>query len=327
MKTKNITFIDLFSGIGGFRLALEKQNFKCSFSSEINPHACEMYQLNYDDNPCCDITQLDPNILDDFDILCGGFPCQAFSIAGKKLGFEEARGTLFFDVCRIISIKKPKVVFLENVKNLTLHDNGNTIKVIVKSLEDLGYFVQYKVLNAKDFGVPQNRERIFIVASLDKPFDFDKVKQSTQIIKIKDILENNTDYLNPNEYTLLQNTNQNNNSGLIFAGYLNKTIRKGVKENSLHLSRVHRQPNRIYSVLGTHPTLSSQESAGRYYILLENNQVRKLTIRECIRLMGFPENFKLTGGKNQIYQRLGNSVCVPMVTAIAEEIKNQFFTF
>jgi DNA (cytosine-5)-methyltransferase 1 len=327
MKTKNITFIDLFSGIGGFRLALEKQNFKCSFSSEINSHACEMYQLNYGDNPFCDITQFDPNNLNNFDILCGGFPCQAFSIAGKKLGFEEARGTLFFDICRILSVKKPKVVFLENVKNLTLHDNGNTIKVIIQSLEDLGYFVQYKVLNAKDFGVPQNRERIFIVASLDKPFNFDKVKQHSKFVKIKDILENNTDYLKPNEYTLLTNTNKNDKSGLIFAGYLNKTIRKGVKENSLHLSRVHRQPNRIYSVLGTHPTLSSQESAGRYYILLENNQVRKLTIRECIRLMGFPEDFKLTGGKNQIYQRLGNSVCVPMVTAIADEIKNQFFTF
>lgn len=327
MKTKNITFIDLFSGIGGFRLALEKQNFQCSFSSEINSHACELYQLNYGDNPFCDITQIDPNNLNNFDILCGGFPCQAFSIAGKKLGFEEARGTLFFDICRILSVKKPKVVFLENVKNLTLHDNGNTIKVIIQSLEDLGYFVQYKVLNAKDFGVPQNRERIFIVASLDKPFNFDKVKQHSKFVKIKDILENNTDYLKPNEYTLLTNTNKNDKSGLIFAGYLNKTIRKGVKENSLHLSRVHRQPNRIYSVLGTHPTLSSQESAGRYYILLENNQVRKLTIRECIRLMGFPEDFKLTGGKNQIYQRLGNSVCVPMVTAIADEIKNQFFTF
>ena len=319
-------FIDLFAGIGGFRLALERLGGECVFSSEINPHACQMYESNYGDNPFCDITQLDPKIVPDFDILCGGFPCQAFSIAGKKLGFEEARGTLFFDICRILKEKKPKVVFLENVKNLKDHDKGNTLKVILDSLTDLGYQVSFRLLNAKDFGVPQNRERIIIVATLDKAFNFDKVKIIGKEVCIKDILEDNSDYLPKKDYTLIESSNKKESSGLLFSGYMNKTIRKGVNPNNLHLSRVHRQPNRIYSVLGTHPTLSSQESAGRYYVLLENGEVRKLTINECYRLMGFPSDFKLVGAKNNLYARIGNSVCVPMIQSVGEEIVSQFFS-
>lgn len=142
-------FIDLFAGIGGFRLALESLGGECVFSAEINPHACEMYQANYGENPKNDITKIDPKTIPDFDILCAGFPCQAFSIAGKQKGFEEARGTLFFDICKVLNEKKPKVVFLENVKNLKIHDNGNTLKVILSSLENLGYTVSYQVLKCK----------------------------------------------------------------------------------------------------------------------------------------------------------------------------------
>lgn len=316
-------FIDLFAGIGGFRLALEKLGGKCIFSAEINPHACEMYEANYGENPQNDITKIEPKIIPDFEILCAGFPCQAFSIAGKKRGFEEARGTLFFDLCRIINEKKPKVVFLENVKNLKNHNNGETLKVILGLLEELGYFVSFKVFNAKNFGVPQNRERIIIVASLEKSFDFEAVKISKKKICINDILEENKEYLEPFQYKLIDNPTNQKDSGLIFAGYLDKTTRKGVKANSLHLSRVHRQPNRIYSAKGTHPTLSSQESAGRYYVLLDNNQVRKLSVEECYRLMGFPATFKLVGAKNKLYERIGNSVCVPMMHAIGKEIVNQ----
>jgi DNA (cytosine-5)-methyltransferase 1 len=316
-------FIDLFAGIGGFRLALESLGGKCVFSAEINPHACEMYEANYGDNPYNDITKLDPKNLPEFDILCAGFPCQAFSIAGKKKGFEEARGTLFFDICRILNEKKPKVVFLENVKNLVNHNNGETFKVIIGLLEDLGYFVSYRLLNAKNFGVPQNRERIIIVASLDKKFNFDLVKLSKKKVSLNNILESNAEYIEKEKYTLIEKTVQQKDSGLIFSGYLNKTIRKGVKDNSFHLSRVHRQPNRIYSAKGTHPTLSSQETAGRYYILLDNKEVRKLTIQECYRLMGFPPSFKLVGAKNKLYERVGNSVCVSMMQAIGKEIVSQ----
>jgi len=316
-------FIDLFAGIGGFRLALENLGGKCVFSAEINPHACEMYEANYGDNPQNDITKLNPKDIPDFDILCAGFPCQAFSIAGKQKGFEEARGTLFFDICRILSEKKPKIVFLENVKHLKNHNGGETLKVILGLLENLGYQVCYKVLNAKNFGVPQNRERIIIVASLDKMFNFDLIKNNKKAVSINDILEQNNDFINIDSYTLLKEVTKQKESGLIFSGYLNKTTRKGVRENTLHLSRVHRQPNRIYSSKGTHPTLSSQESAGRYYILLDNNQVRNLTILECFKLMGFPNTFKLVGSKNKLYERIGNSVCVPMMQAVGEEIIQQ----
>jgi len=318
-------FIDLFAGIGGFRLALERLGGTCVFSSEINPHACEMYKANHGEDPFCDITKLSPITVPDFDILCAGFPCQAFSIAGKKLGFEETRGTLFFDICRILKEKKPKVVFLENVKNLKNHDNGNTLKVIISLLQELGYNVDYRILNARNFGIPQNRERIIIVASIGHKFNFEKVLLTPPNTSLNDILEDNSDYISENQYTLIPTTNKKESSGLIFSGYMNKTIRKGVKPDSLHLSRVHRQPNRIYSSSGCHPTLSSQESGGRYYILLDNKKVRKLTLNECYKLMGFPSNFKLLGSKNNLYARVGNSVCVPMIEAVGEQIKNQFF--
>jgi DNA (cytosine-5)-methyltransferase 1 len=316
-------FIDLFAGIGGFRLALEQLGGQCVFSAEINPHACQMYEANYGDNPSNDITKLNPKDIPDFDILCAGFPCQAFSIAGRQKGFEEARGTLFFDICRILNEKKPKVVFLENVKHLKNHNKGETLKVIVELLENLGYQVSYKVLNAKNFGVAQNRERVIIVASLDKIFNFDLLQLSKKKVCLNDIIEENNEYLDEKAYTLLSKTSQQKDSGLIFSGYLNKTTRKGVRENSLHLSRVHRQPNRIYSAKGTHPTLSSQEKAGRYYILLDNQKVRKLTIKECYKLMGFPTTFKLIGSNSQLHERIGNSVCVPMMHAVGKQIVEQ----
>lgn len=153
---KNIKFIDLFAGIGGIRLGFEKNGYKCIYSNEINDHACEMYEANFGVNPKGDITKLDPKTLPDFDVLVGGFPCQSFSICGKQKGFDDARGTLFFDICRILDEKKPMAFMLENVFNLVTHDKGNTFKVMQKSLNDLGYTISYKVLNARDFGVPQN---------------------------------------------------------------------------------------------------------------------------------------------------------------------------
>lgn len=160
--SEKVKFIDLFAGIGGFRLGFEQNGCECVFSSEIEPHACEMYELNFNENPYCDITTLDPKTIPDFDILCAGFPCQAFSICGKQKGFyDETRGTLFFDICRILGEKKPKAFVLENVFNLATHDKGRTLSVMLNSLEALGYTVTHRVLNARDFNVPQNRERIF----------------------------------------------------------------------------------------------------------------------------------------------------------------------
>jgi len=177
---KKLKFIDLFAGIGGIRLGFERAGCECVFSSEIDRHACEMYEANYGDNPYCDITKLDANDIPDFDILCAGFPCQSFSICGRQKGFyDEIRGTLFFDICRLLEAKKPSAFMLENVFNLEKHDKGKTLSVMLDALNSLGYSVSYNVLNARDFGVPQNRERIIIVGNKKgRFFDFKKLQKN-----------------------------------------------------------------------------------------------------------------------------------------------------
>ena len=318
-------FIDLFSGIGGFRQGFEKIGCECVFSCEINSKCREVYTVNFGEVPFADISNINPADLADFDILVAGFPCQPFSICGKKLGFEDTRGTLFFEICKIIKIKQPKVIVLENVKHLIHHDKGNTLKVIIASLEDLGYSVNYKILNAKDFGIPQHRERIFIIATQDKPFNFSRLK--TQLTpKLWEFLDETGDFeiLDKSEYTLIESPRKQD-SGLVFVGYRNKgTWKTGVRPNTEHLSRVHRQPNRIYSVDGVHPTIPSQETSGRFFIYIpEQDMVRKLTLKECYRLMGFPEDFKSYPSPGESYKQIGNSVCVPVVEAIAQEILSQ----
>lgn len=325
---KKPTFIDLFAGIGGIRLGFEKAGFNCVFSNEIDDHACEMYEANFGVNPKGDIKKLDAKSLPNFDVLVGGFPCQSFSICGKQKGFDDARGTLFFDVCRILKEKSPFAFMLENVSNLEKHDKGNTFKVMYKCLTELGYFVSYKVLNARDFGVPQNRERIIIVGCKEKLFDFTKLK-TKRIESMKPFLDKQGDfeYLQKSEYTLIpkEHIKKQNKSGLIFCGYRNKKMRvKGVRPGTEYLSRVHKMPNRIYSDEGTHPTIASQETSGRYWIYTDG-KVRKLTINECYRFFGFPEDFKKTGLLSKQYLRIGNSVCVNMINAVACEMKAQFF--
>lgn len=321
-------FIDLFAGIGGFRIALENVGGKCVFSSEIDPHACDMYEANFGENPYCDITTLDPDNIPDFDVLCGGFPCQAFSICGKQKGFiDETRGTLFFDIIRILQKKKPKVFILENVKNLTTHDKGRTLSIMLDTLHELGYTVNYQVLNAKDFGLPQNRERIILVGNLKGVhFDFNKLKKKeSKPMKYFLDVRGEFEYLNPSEYTILENKyiKEQPNSGLIFIGYRNKPIRKaGVRPNTEHLSRVHRQINRIYSSEGMHPTIASQEVNGRFFIY-DKDRVRKLTLDECYRFFGFPDDFKKVGNSSKLYERIGNSVCIPVIQSVAEEVKTQ----
>jgi len=320
-------FIDLFAGIGGFRQGFESQGHECVFSCEIDKHCQTVYYNNYGEMPASDITQIEATEIPEFDILLAGFPCQPFSISGYKKGFDDTRGTLFFDICRILETKKPPIVVLENVKHLVHHDKGNTFQVIIKTLEELGYYVEWKVLNAKDFGLPQNRERIIIIATLLKPFNFSLIQKS-QPQKLEDFLDKEGDfeYLDKSEYTLIKNPVLQK-SGLIFVGYRNKAIwKKGIRENTLHLSRVHRQPNRIYSIKGVHPTIPSQETSGRFFIYLpEEDKVRKLTINECYRIMGFPENFKRCDKISEQYKQIGNSVAIPMIKEIAKQLKEQGF--
>ena len=326
----DIKFIDLFAGIGGFRMGFEKAGFSCVFSSEFNPACQKVYQSNYGELPKGDITKIAAKDIPDFDILCAGFPCQPFSICGKKLGFNDTRGTLFFDVCRIIKEKEPKVVVLENVKHLINHDKKKTFNVILSTLSELGYSVNYKILDSSKFGVPQSRERILIIGSKDAQFDFDDLQEQPPL-PIRSIIEEEGVFecLKENEYTLLDSEKiRTQKSGLIFCGYRNKQIwKKGIRPNTEHLSRCHRQPNRIYSIDGCHPTLPSQETSGRFWIYIpEKNIVRKLTITECYKLMGFPSDFKIDKNKGNAYKQCGNSVVVPMIYELAKSIKRQFYT-
>ena len=314
-------------GVGGIRLGMEEAGFHCIMSSDINKECQRTYFENYGELPQGDIVEINEKDIPDHDVLCAGFPCQPFSISGKQKGFDDTRGTLFFEICPIIKERKPSVVFLENVKHLVHHDHGRTLEVIIKKIKELGYTASWKVLNGSDFGIPQNRERIIIIGSLKGRFDFDKIETQPRK-RLIDFLDKDGDfkYLMEDEYTLLENPKQQPASGLIFAGYRNKSIRKvGVRPGTIHLSRVHKQPNRIYSVYGIHPTLPSQETSGRYFILTQDNRVRKLTLDECWRIMGFPEKYKKISATCEQYKQLGNSVCVPMIAAVASEIRNQFF--
>jgi DNA (cytosine-5)-methyltransferase 1 len=318
-------FIDLFAGIGGFRSGFDEVGYNCVFSSEIDIDCRRVYQANFGENPFGDITKINPKDIPDFDILLAGFPCQPFSISGRKLGFEDTRGTLFFDICRIIREKKPKVVVLENVKHLLHHDRKRTFSTIIATLIQLGYMVSYQILNAKDFGLPQNRERIFIIASKSQKFYFHSLKTESKVI-LRDFIgtQGDFEYLDKSEYTLIEKPVKQE-TGLIFVGYRNKNIWKvGVRPNTEHLSRVHRQPNRIYSIDGVHPTIPSQETSGRFFIYIpEEDRVRKLTIDECYKIMGFSEDFIRHSTIGKQYEQIGNSVAVPVIKAVAKGIIEQ----
>lgn len=321
-------FIDLFSGIGGFHLGFKNSGYECVMSCDIDENARLTYCANHKMMPLGDITKIDMDDIPEHDVLTAGFPCQPFSISGKKQGFSDTRGTMFFYICNIIKDKKPRVVFLENVKFLLHHDGGRTLEVIISSLEDLGYNVSYSLQNSLNFGVPQNRERIIIIATRGKKFDFKALKRQKDYPILKDFLEEECekmDYLSEDEYSLIDSPVKQEKSGLKFIGYRNKNIRKkGVRENTMHLSRVHKQPNRIYCIYGTHPTLSSQEVSGRFFIYNPHiEKVRKLTLRECYNIMGFPKDFIIHSSRSEAYKQIGNSVCVPMIIKIAEEIKTQ----
>ncbi len=319
----NFTFIDLFAGIGGFRIPLQESGGRCVFSSEFNTHAQNVYEKNYGEMPFGDITKIPMDYIPEHDVLTAGFPCQPFSISGKMKGFEDTRGTLIYNVFKIIDAKHPKVVFLENVKHLVYHDGGKTFKTIIEGLERLGYICSYKVLNASDFGVPQNRERIIIIGCKKKKFDFSKLTPLPRKY-IKDILDppdSTFEYLKE-PYTILEDC-KIQPSGLMFAGYRNKAIRKaGVRPGTENLSRVHKQPNRIYHINGVHPAIPSQETSGRFWIY-DGVNVRKLTINECYRLMGFPDNFIKDRSISEEYRQIGNSVCIPMIKEIIKQIKEQ----
>jgi DNA (cytosine-5)-methyltransferase 1 len=312
-------FIDLFAGIGGMRQAAELNGGTCVFSSEINRDAASTYEANFGERPHGDITIVDENDIPEHDVIFGGFPCQPFSICGFKRGFEDTRGTLFFHILRIAKAKRPSCLVLENVKHFANHDGGNTLRVVVEALEEIGYSVSVEVINAVDFGLPQNRDRTIIVASLGGLFNFSGLIRSPRV-SVASVLETDGpfEFVDPGQYTLLGDevVKVQKQSGLRFVGYRNRNLRKiGVREGTEHLSRVHKQPNRIYCATATHPTLAAGESSGRYWILVDG-VVRKLTMRECYRLQGFPDSFRISSSATSAYRQIGNSVPVPMISEV-----------
>lgn len=310
---KNYKFIDLFAGLGGFRLALESLGAKCVYSNEWDPHAQKVYADNFGHIPEGDITKVDEKTIPNHDILCAGFPCQAFSISGKQRGFEDSRGTLFFDVARIVKEKKPKIVFMENVKNFATHDGGKTLSVVKSTMEELGYTFYQKVLNSVTYGMPQKRERIYMVCfrnDLDiNTFKFPKPFKLTRYVNdflLKDETIVESLYIDrPDTY---YNDTEDNK-------YSDKPIRLGIVNKG-------GQGERIYSTKGIAITLSAHgggafAKTGGYLV---NGRPRKLHPRECARLMGFPDSYKISSSFNQAYKQFGNSIVIDVLQYIAIEI-------
>lgn len=308
------SYIDLFAGIGGFHIALSSFGAKCEFVSEWDRHAASTYQKNFGCKVHGDVTKIEEKKIPPHDILCAGFPCQAFSISGKQLGFEDTRGTLFFEIARIVDYHHPKLVFLENVANFARHDDGKTLSKIVGILEDLEYTVFHNVLNSSKFGIPQDRSRIYILGfhkSLSvKEYVFPK--EYGEIKPLKNILERTVDnsfYL-PLKYKPVI-TEAFSENEFLFPEIKNKPVRIGYVNKG-------GQGERIYHPSGQAITLSAYGGGvgAKTGLYLVDDEIRKLTPRECCRLMGFPENFIIHENKNQAYQQFGNAVVVDVLQAI-----------
>jgi DNA (cytosine-5)-methyltransferase 1 len=316
-------FIDLFAGIGGFRIAMQNLGGKCVFTSEWDKEAQKTYRANFGEVPFGDITK--PHIKNyipkEFDVLCAGFPCQAFSIAGKRGGFDDTRGTLFFDVAEIIKKHKPKAIFLENVKGLRSHDKGQTLATILNVLRtDLGYFVpEPKIINAKEFGVPQNRERIYIVGFRKDTgiTEFEYPKPFKKKAKFADVKEKNvpaTKYFLSTQYvqTLVNHKERHENKGNGF-GYA--IIPDEGIANSIVVGGMGRERNLVYDhrITDFTPTTHIKGTVNR-------EGIRKMTPREWARLQGFPDKYVIPVADASAYKQFGNSVAVPAIQATANEI-------
>ena len=284
-----IRFIDLFAGIGGIRIPFDELGYQCVFSSEWDKAACVTYAANFEEHPQGDITKIPEKDIPPHDLLLAGFPCQAFSIMGKMQGFADTRGTMFFEIERILSYHKPSVILLENVKQLTTHDKGRTFKVILSRLEKLGYFVKWKVLNALDFGLPQKRERVIIVGFRSEQdffnfnFDFPPQKYNLSDIRI-----------------------------------IQKRLEKTKGKEVFYPSIWHENKSGNISVLDYACALRT----GASYNYLLVNGYRRPSSRELLRLQGFPDSYKIVVSHQEIRRQTGNSVAVPMIRAIAKKIDN-----
>lgn len=296
------TFVDLFAGIGGIRIPFTELGGKCVFSSEWDNAAQISYSYNFGEVPFGDITKINSDSIPKHDVLLAGFPCQAFSIIGKMKGFADTRGTMFFEVARILQHHQPKAILLENVKQLVSHDGGKTFKVILDTLAELGYSVKWKILNALDFGLPQKRERVIIVgfksAAACEQFNFD---------------------FEPIAYNLASvlEDDKNVDSSLFASDMILDKRRKRVEgKNVFYPSVWHENKSGNISIL---PYACALRTGASYNYLLINGY-RRPSSRELLRFQGFPEKFKIEVSHQEIRRQTGNSVAVPMIRAVAKKI-------
>ena len=305
---KGYSFIDLFCGIGGFHLALSSLGAKCVFASDINKKVCEIYKNNFHMTPQGDITKIKCANIPEHDIICAGFPCQPFSISGNRQGFNDKNGKLFFEIIRIARYHKPKLLLLENVKNLESHDEGKTFNIIKQKLNSIGYYVYSAVLNSADYGIPQARKRLYIVAFRKdlriKSFSFPQKESDFKCLE--DIIEpavDNKYYISRDDIRITNDEITNRSQKLIRVGLIG----------------LGRQGERIYSIKGQASTLSSQGGGlgGKTGLYQINEKVRTLTPRECARVMGFPDSFVLSESDFDSYTQFGNSIVVNMIQLIA----------
>lgn len=312
-EKNEIKFIDLFAGLGGFRIALENNGGKCIFSSEIDKYARETYKNNFGEEPSGDIIKIKSEEIPNHDILCAGFPCQPFSIAGKRLGFEDARGTLFFEVARILRDKRPKAFILENVAGIISHDSGKTLSTILSILEELEYSVVWKVLNAKDYGIPQNRNRWYCVG-VDKRVFGEILEgfifpQKTELKTfLSDFIEENVDL----SYSVSKIAKDN------MEKHIESFIDKGKLIESQPIIANNIRPSKVsFSASGISPCLTAKMGTGGNNVPVIYNLGRKLTEKECLRIMGFPEDYKVKANYSQTYKQIGNSVVVKLIEQIS----------
>src|SRR5690554_762710 len=302
MYKEKLKFIDLFCGIGGFRVAFEEAceenniESECVFSSDIDKYAQDSYEANFGERPSGDITQIDEKDIPDHDILFGGFPCQPFSIIGQMKGLNDTRGTLFFDIARILKEKQPKAFILENVKQLVGHDGGKTLKVIIQTLKDLGYHVQYSVLNALDFGLPQKRERVVIIGHKE-PIMFTFPNPEKPYKALTDILEKKVDEK-------------------FYASEHIRNKRKEKHKSSYYPSIWHE--NKSGNICSYPYSCALRAGASHNYLLV--NGERRLTPREMFRLQGFPDWYKIVVSDAQAKKQAGNAVPVNMIKAVAQKL-------
>ena len=281
-----IDFIDLFSGIGGFRYGLERiGNFRCVWSCDIKLSANKIYTKRFQTTERSHLTGnirgINPEELPDFDLLCGGFPCQTFSVTGKRKGFKDTRGTLFFEICRITEVKRPTLLLLENVEGLLKHDEGRTFTIILKSLEELGYWIEWQVFNSKFYGLPQNRPRVFIIGHNND-------RSTTPILPLE--------------------------------AETNGSLKLTHKIEGRTPSGISRMTDRMYSVYGIAPCLTASFSGKVNITELKRN----LTPIECERLQGFPDNWTYGLSDGLRYELLGNTVSIPVIETLGRKILSSF---